>query len=60
MGDYKGGFLMNDFKKPGEMTNIELLEKYSHYTKLGFRATEEQEYLTLLQQEILKRMGSQK
>ena len=47
----------NNEKLPSEMDNMELLEKYSHYNGLDFRAVEEQEYLSLLRQEILKRMA---
>ena len=43
-------------KNPSEMENIELLEVYSHYTKMSFRADEEQKYLAELRAEILKRM----
>lgn len=46
----------NNLKNPKEMVDVELLEAYSHYNKMGFRLQEEQDYLGLLQQEILRRM----
>jgi len=45
-------------KSPKDMSSIELLEIYSHYTKLSFRKMEEQEYLALLRLEIIDRMES--
>lgn len=47
-------------KHPKEMVNIELLEKYSHYNKMHFRLQDEQDYLALLRQEMLQRMGENK
>lgn len=47
---------MDEQKNPKEMVDIELLEKYSHFIKMGFRLNDEQDYLGLLQDEILKRM----
>ena len=44
--------------KPFEMSDIELLETYSHYTRLHFRFKEEQEYTAELRAEIMKRMGN--
>ena len=49
--------VMNERKNPKEMVHIELLETYSHYNKMGYRTREEQDYLALLRNEILKRMG---
>lgn len=46
-------------KSPDEMVNIELLEAYSFYTKLGFRTIEEQNFLAVLRKEILKRMENE-
>jgi len=43
-------------KQPKNMVNIELLEKYSHYNRMTFRLPDEQNYTTLLRQEMLKRM----
>ncbi|MEK4026974.1 hypothetical protein [Sporosarcina sp. FSL W7-1283] len=43
-------------KHPRDMVNIELLEKYSHYARMYIRMPEEQDYIALLRQEILKRM----
>lgn len=51
---------MADRKNPKEMVDIELLEKYSHYNKMGFRLKEEQDYLARLQEEILRRMRGNK
>lgn len=48
-------------KNPKDMEDVELLEKYSHYNKMGFRLKDEQNYLGSLQDEILRRMrGSKK
>ena len=47
-------------KHPNDMVNIELLEKYSHYNKMGFRLQDEQDYLALLRREMLKRMEENK
>ena len=44
--------------KPFEMSDIELLETYSHYTRLHFRFKEEQEYTAELRAEIMKRMSN--
>jgi hypothetical protein len=43
-------------KSPSEMVNIELLETYSHYNRIYLRSPEEQDYITLLRRELLKRM----
>lgn len=43
-------------KHPKDMVNIELLETYSHYNRMGFRMPREQDYIGLLRQEMLKRM----
>lgn len=43
-------------KDPKEMVDIELMEKYSHYNKMGFRLQEDQDYLASLRREIMRRM----
>jgi len=43
-------------KSPKEMNSYELLETYSHYTKLSFRSSVEQDYIALLRLEIIQRM----
>ena len=49
--------VMNERKNPKEMVHIELLETYSHYNRISVRSSEEQDYLALLRNEILERMG---
>lgn len=43
-------------KHPKDMVNIELLEQYSHYNQRVYRSEDEQNYIALLRQEMLKRM----
>ena len=43
-------------KHPKDMVNIELLEQYSHYNQRVYRSEDEQNYIALLRQELLKRM----
>jgi len=43
-------------KSPKEMDSIELLEVYSHYSKIAFRDNSEQEYIALLRLEMIERM----
>jgi len=43
-------------KSPKEMESIELLEAYSHYSKMSFKDNSEQEYLALLRLEMIERM----
>lgn len=43
-------------KYPKDMVNIELLEQYSHYNQRVYRSEDEQNYIALLRQEMLKRM----
>lgn len=47
-------------KNPKKMVNIELLEKYSHYTKMPYRSELEQNYIGLLRTEMLHRMKDKK
>lgn len=47
-------------KNPKDMVNIELLEKYSHYNQRVYRSQDEQDYIALLRQEMLKRMAKNK
>lgn len=47
-------------KHPKDMVNIELLEKYSHYNQKVYRSEDEQNYIGLLRQEMLERMGENK
>ncbi|MDW0111512.1 hypothetical protein [Sporosarcina aquimarina] len=47
-------------KHPREMVNIELLEKYSHYNRIPVRIPDEQDYISLLRQELLQRMENKK
>ena len=35
-------------KHPRDMVNIELLEVHGHYTRMGFRLQDEQDYLVIL------------
>lgn len=58
--ELKGAIKMKEEKNPSEMVDIELLEKYSHYCKMGFRLPEEQNYLALLRREMLERMAQNK
>lgn len=46
-----------EMKSPFQMENIELLETYSHYNKKTIRSSKEQDYIALLRNEILERMG---
>jgi len=46
-------------KSPKGMSAAELLEVYSHYSKLSVRTIDEQEYLALLRLEIIQRMESE-
>lgn len=43
-------------QNPKEMVDIELMEVYGSYNKMGFRFQEDQDYLASLRQEIMKRM----
>lgn len=45
-------------KYPKDMVNMELLEVYSHYSRMPVRMQEEQDYIGLLRKEMLKRMES--
>ncbi|GKV67463.1 MULTISPECIES: hypothetical protein [unclassified Sporosarcina] len=47
-------------KHPREMVNIELLEKYGHYTRMPIRMPDQQDYIALLRREMLQRMESKK
>lgn len=47
---------MREYEPPIEMTNRELLETYSHYSKMSFRLQGDQSYLHVLRLEILDRM----
>lgn len=47
-------------KNPKDMVNIELLEKYSFYNQKVYRSEDEQNYIGLLRQEMLERMGENK
>lgn len=47
-------------KYPKDMVNIELLEKYSFYNQKVYRSEDEQNYIGLLRQEMLERMGENK
>lgn len=47
-------------KHPSEMVNIELLEKYGHYTRMPIRMPDQQDYIALLRQEMLRRMENKK
>ena len=44
-------------KNPKDMIDIELLEAYSHFTKMYYKTKEEQGYTAGLRKEILKRMS---
>lgn len=44
-------------KKPKEMDPMELIEAFSHYTKMSFRSISEQEYLAQIRIELLERLG---
>lgn len=45
-----------EWKNPIEMVDIELFEEYIYYNCIYFKSPEEQDYISLLRREILKRM----